>query len=94
MILGDRYQGAAVAWRGWRSPTGRLIAELGIRIAPASATTARLASDAERQYGKRTPAKLNLGECFAYALAREQGAPLLFKGDDFARTDLEPALKT
>nr|WP_315050939.1 type II toxin-antitoxin system VapC family toxin [uncultured Brevundimonas sp.] len=72
----------------------RLIAELGIRIAPASATTARLASDAERQYGKRTPAKLNLGECFAYALAREQGAPLLFVGDDFARTDIEPALKT
>jgi ribonuclease VapC len=37
------------------------------------------------------PAGLNFGDCFPYALARERGAPLLFVGEDFARTDLEPA---
>jgi ribonuclease VapC len=36
---------------------------------------------------------LNLGDCFAYALARESGEPLLFKGDDFLRTDLTPAIR-
>lgn len=70
----------------------RMISELGIRIAAASEVTARLACDAERAFGKRTPAKLNLGDCFAYALARERDLPLLYKGEDFARTDIEPAL--
>jgi ribonuclease VapC len=36
---------------------------------------------------------LNYGDCFAYALAKETGEPLLFKGADFAQTDIEPALK-
>ena len=51
---------------------------------------------AYRDYGRGSghAAGLNFGDCFAYALAREQGAPLLFVGDDFARTDIEPALKT
>ncbi|VXA91185.1 type II toxin-antitoxin system VapC family toxin [Brevundimonas sp. G8] len=70
----------------------RLIAALDIAIMPASETTARLAAGAEAQFGKRTPAKLNLGDCFAYALAKESDAPLLFKGDDFGQTDLIPAL--
>ncbi|MFN3836862.1 MAG: type II toxin-antitoxin system VapC family toxin [Brevundimonas sp.] len=70
----------------------RLIAALDIVIMPASETTARLASDAEARFGKRTPARLNLGDCFAYALAKESDAPLLFKGDDFGQTDLAPAL--
>ncbi|HEX4081287.1 MAG TPA: type II toxin-antitoxin system VapC family toxin [Rhizomicrobium sp.] len=45
------------------------------------------------RYGKGTchPAQLNLGDCFAYALARNRNLPLLFKGDDFARTDIEIA---
>ena len=43
------------------------------------------------RYGKRTPAKLNLGDCFAYALAKQRKARLLFKGDDFVSTDVEPA---
>jgi hypothetical protein len=38
--------------------------------------------------GSRHPAKLNLGDCFAYALAKETGEPLLYKGDDFSRTDI------
>lgn len=71
----------------------RLISELGIRIVPASSTTARLASEAEREYGKRTAAKLNMGDCFAYALAKERSLPLLFKGEDFTQTDIELALR-
>lgn len=45
------------------------------------------------QYGKgRHPARLNLADCFAYALAKTLDAPLLFKGDDFTKTDIRPAL--
>ena len=45
-----------------------------------------------RRYGKgRHPASLNLGDCFSYALAKSSGEPLLFKGDDFAKTDLQRA---
>ena len=53
----------------------------------------RLARDAYERYGKgRHPAALNLGDCCAYALARHTGEPLLFKGTDFTRTDVVPAL--
>ena len=47
------------------------------------------------RYGRGTvhPAGLNIGDCFAYALARTRNLPLLFKGDDFVHTDIEPALK-
>lgn len=69
-----------------------LMSALGIRIAPAGEKTARLASRAQMEFGKRTAAKLNFGDCFAYALARELDAPLLFKGDDFAQTDVQSAL--
>ena len=68
-----------------------VIENLGIEIIPATATTALKACEAEARYGKRTPANLNLGDCFAYALAVEQDAPLLFKGDDFAATDVRRA---
>ena len=70
----------------------RLLAELRVTIFPASETTAKLATLAETRFGKRTPAKLNLGDCFAYALTREVDAPLLYKGDDFSRTDVKSAL--
>lgn len=72
----------------------RLITALDIAIMPASGTTALLAADAEAQFGRRTPAKFNLGDCFAYALAKENDAALLFKGEDFSQTDLMPALPT
>jgi ribonuclease VapC len=50
------------------------------------------ARDAYRRFGKgRHPASLNFGDCFAYALASTSGEPLLFKGDDFAKTDLRRA---
>lgn len=43
--------------------------------------------------GSGHPAKLNMGDCFSYALAKTRNLPLLFKGDDFVHTDIEPALK-
>jgi ribonuclease VapC len=51
---------------------------------------ARVAREAYRDFGKGSghEARLNLGDCFAYALAKVKGEPLLFKGDDFSRTDL------
>ena len=53
----------------------------------------RLAATAFEQYGRgRHPAKLNYGDCFAYALAKQRREPLLFRGDDFSLTDLVPAL--
>ncbi|WP_425994957.1 type II toxin-antitoxin system VapC family toxin [Caulobacter sp. DWR1-3-2b1] len=53
---------------------------------------ASIALDAFSRFGKgRHPAKLNMGECFAYACAKANGVPLLFKGDDFPLTDIEPA---
>lgn len=46
------------------------------------------------KFGKgRHPARLNLGDCFAYALAKSLDAPLLYKGDDFAKTDIRSALQ-
>ena len=55
---------------------------------------ADLARQAYRDFGKGSghPARLNFGDCFSYALARASGEPLLFKGDDFAQTDVIPAL--
>ena len=62
-------------------------------IEPVTAEHARLARRAFRVFGKGNhPAGLNFGDCFAYALAKATGEPLLFKGDDFARTDIPPAL--
>ncbi len=50
---------------------------------------AYIARNAFRQYGKgRHPAGLNFGDCFAYALAKSLDEPLLFKGDDFTKTDI------
>jgi ribonuclease VapC len=55
---------------------------------------ARIAREAYRDFGKGSghPAKLNFGDCFAYALAKVMNEPLLFKGDDFNHTDVRPAL--
>lgn len=54
----------------------------------------RSAAAAYLRFGKgRHPARLNLGDCFAYALAKALDAPLLYKGDDFAQTDIRSALQ-
>jgi ribonuclease VapC len=70
-----------------------LIREALIIVEPVTEAQARIAREAYRDFGKCSghPAKLNFGDCFAYALAKVTAEPLLFKGDDFARTDIEPA---
>jgi ribonuclease VapC len=65
-----------------------------IELMPVSVTQGTFARRAWRTYGRGVhPAKLNYGDCFAYALAKETREPLLFKGNDFAQTDVEPALE-
>lgn len=61
-------------------------------IVPVTAEQAAAGRRAWRRYGKgRHPAGLNYGDCFSYALSQVSGEPLLFKGDDFTKTDLRPA---
>ena len=71
----------------------QVIESLDIEIAAVTASQAKLARAAYRRFGKGSghPAGLNLGDCFSYALAMEIGAPLLFKGADFAATDVMAA---
>jgi len=68
------------------------IARSRMEIVPFTESQARLARDAFKRYGKgRHPAKLNFGDCMAYALAKETGEDLLFKGTDFGQTDIAVA---
>jgi len=71
-----------------------LVREVGLTIEPVTAEQARIAREAYRDFGKGSghPAGLNFGDCFAYALAKDRGEPLLFKGDDFSQTDVRSAL--
>ena len=70
-----------------------LIGDIGISVVPFDHAQAAIARDAFRRYGKGLhKAGLNFGDCFSYALAKALDAPLLFKGNDFARTDIKPAL--
>jgi ribonuclease VapC len=66
--------------------------DFGIAVAAVDAEGAWAAVEAFTRFGRRTPANLNLGDCFAYALAAAEGLPLLYKGDDFPRTDVRSAL--
>jgi ribonuclease VapC len=66
--------------------------EAEIIIEPVTVEQAEIAREAYRDFGKgRHRAGLNSGDCFAYALAKTTGEALLFKGDDFCHTDIEPA---
>jgi ribonuclease VapC len=66
-----------------------LIAKAGLSIEAVTAEQADVAREAWRRFGKgRHTAGLNFGDCFSYALARITGEPLLFKGNDFAHTDV------
>ncbi len=71
-----------------------LLQKLGIEIVSITPSQAQIARQAYRDFGRGSGhrAKLNYGDCFAYALATERGEPLLFKGDDFAHTGVERAL--
>lgn len=83
MILESRY--GAEALRDF----DHFIARVQITIVPVDVEQARIARDAFRRYGKdRHPAGLNFGDCFSYALSGALTAALLFKGRDFAQTDV------
>jgi ribonuclease VapC len=71
---------------------GRFLTLMKIETMPVPSEVVALAVEAFARYGKGRghPAQLNLGDCFAYACARHFDRPLLYKGDDFARTDIEP----
>ena len=78
--FGEAGQKTAMKWMG----------QLGITIEPVTARQAEIAVGAFERYRGR-PARLNMGDCFAYALALAKDAPLLFKGGDFAHTDVQVA---
>jgi ribonuclease VapC len=87
-VVAESRAGAAV----W-AEVEALMADAAIEVAPFTAGQAALAREGWRRFGKgRHPAGLNLGDCFAYALAQERGEPLLFRGGDFALTDVRRAL--
>ena len=86
---------AAVVVDGNRSPAlsrrfDALLQEAGVEIEPVTARQAELAREAYRAFGRGSghAAHLNFGDCFAYALAMEKDEALLFKGRDFAHTDV------
>lgn len=84
-ILLDRARDPLVSRR-----LDEILAEASVIIEAVTPSQARIARDAYRDFGKGSGhrAGLNYGDCFAYALARELGEPLLFKGDDFRHTDI------
>lgn len=80
---------------GLRSALDRLIVRSEIAVAPVDSAQVDLADEGNARFGKgrgSPPAVLNFGDLFAYALARQLDAPLLYKGDDFALTDVRSAL--
>jgi ribonuclease VapC len=88
MVVDRRGNALAVNW------LEAFMRDAQIELVPVSIPQAEIARRAWRVFGRGVhPAKLNYGDCFAYALAKETREPLLFKGDDFAQTDVEPALK-
>jgi ribonuclease VapC len=73
-----------------RNELDALLLEAGFEVVAFSEEQAKIARQALRTYGKGShPAGLNLGDCFAYALSKTSGEPLLFKGQDFPRTDVQ-----
>lgn len=91
---GSVLETAIVAESRWGDAGGReldlLLFKTGISLTPVDAEQVETARQAFRLFGKgRHPAGLNFGDCFAYALSRASGQPLLFKGDDFAQTDVD-----
>lgn len=89
-ISAANYVEAAVVMDGSRDPIASryfddLVREAEIVIEPVTAEQAKVAREAYRDFGRGSghAARLNFGDCFAYALAKTTGEPLLFKGDDF-----------
>jgi ribonuclease VapC len=91
---------AAIVIDASRDPVARrrlddLVKAAQLVIEAVTEVQARIAREAYRDFGQgsRHPARLNFGDCFAYALAHATGEPLLFKGDDFVHTDVMPILR-
>ena len=91
-------EAAAVIDRPRDPVAARRLDQLLVRIAaviePVTVEQARIAREAYRDFGRGSghPARLNFGDCFAYALAKARNEPLLFKGADFAQTDVARAI--
>lgn len=76
-----------------RADLDTVLAIVAAEVAPVDVGLAEAAYQTWLRYGKgRHPAGLNFGDCFSYALAKQRGEPLLYKGDDFSKTDVTPAL--
>jgi len=97
-ISAVNYVEAAIVLDGSRDPIASrrfddLLRAAQVVIEPVTEAQAWIAREAYRDFGKGSghAAGLNFGDCFAYALAKVTGEPILFKGDDFTRTDLTPA---
>ncbi|WP_353951044.1 type II toxin-antitoxin system VapC family toxin [Knoellia sp. S7-12] len=71
----------------------QLLEATGVQVVSLTPEQARVAREAHQRFGRGSghPARLNLGDCFSYALAKSEDEPLLFKGDDFAHTDVKDA---
>jgi ribonuclease VapC len=98
-ISAANYLETAVAIDSSRDPIAsrrfdELVEAADLSVEPVTREQARIAREAYRDFGKGSGHKagLNFGDCFAYALAKSAGEPLLFKGDDFVHTDVTPAL--
>ncbi len=98
-ISAVNYVEAAAVIEGAHDPVAgrrfdQLLQEAEVTIEVVTVKQARIAREAYRDFGKGTKhrARLNFGDCFAYALAKEMSEPLLFKGNDFNHTDIEPAV--
>jgi ribonuclease VapC len=90
---------ASIVVDGRRDPVAsrqldRVVDLLSVVVEPVTSQQARIAREAYRDFGRGSghPARLNFGDCFAYALAKDLDEPLLFTGDDFVHTDVEPAV--
>jgi len=87
----------AVSLRRLRTNLAQVIQFLGatgVILTPLDERQLLLAGEALERFGRgRHPARLNFGDCFSYAVAQSRGESLLFRGDDFARTDVLPAIR-
>jgi ribonuclease VapC len=97
-ISAANYLEAAIVIDGSRDPIASrrfddLVREAEIAIEPVTAEQAKVAREVYRDFGRGSghAARLNFGDCFAYALAKTSGEPLLFKGDEFLRAGVRRA---